>query len=101
MLIVRGVNICPTQIEALILRVPSLTPHYLLEVSREGRLDTMTIRVERAPGAAGSDVAAVGALTDAVKAHVGISVKVSVEPAGSLQRSAGKAQRVIDQRAGG
>ncbi len=100
MLIIRGVNVFPTQIEELILAMPSLAPHYLLEVSREGHLDALAVQVESVPGAgvAASDVAT--DLAQRIKAYVGISVKVCVGEPGSLQRSAGKAQRVVDRRGG-
>jgi phenylacetate-CoA ligase len=101
MLIIRGVNVFPTQIEELILAMPSLAPHYLLEVSREGHLDALVVQVESAPGTGATAGDAAADLAQRIKAYVGISVKVCVGEPGSLQRSAGKAQRVIDRRGAG
>jgi phenylacetate-CoA ligase len=100
MLIVRGVNVFPTQIEEMILRVPALAPHYVLEVTREGHLDSMTVHVECALGvdAASSAVDAEQQLVRFVKSYVGIGVCVDVGKPGSVERSLGKAKRVIDKR---
>lgn len=100
MLIVRGVNVFPTQIEELILRVPALSPHYVLEVTREGHLDSMIVHVESAAGTDVSSGAADAAkqLVQYVKSYVGISVCVNVGKPGSVERSLGKAKRVIDKR---
>jgi phenylacetate-CoA ligase len=101
MLIIRGVNLFPSQIEALILEQPELTPHYQIEVTREGRLDTMTVRVECA-AAVGADQAARDAgaarLRHDVKSHIGLTVDVRVCDPGEVERSTGKAKRVIDRR---
>jgi phenylacetate-CoA ligase len=100
MMIVRGVNVFPTQIEELILRVPSLSPHYQLILTREGRLDELEVQVEARP-ASGLDEArahAAGELAHAMKARVGVSAKVSVLKPGAIERSLGKAKRVIDKR---
>lgn len=99
MLIVRGVNVFPTQIEELILQTPSLAPHYVLELTREGPLDALAVHVE----AADAEAFAVGAkaataLIEQVKAMIGISVRVEVREPGSIERSIGKAKRVIDKR---
>jgi phenylacetate-CoA ligase len=99
MLIVRGVNVFPTQIEELILRTPSLAPHYVLELTREGPLDALAVHVEAADAAAfatGARTAA--ALVHQVKSMIGISVRVEVREPGSIERSIGKAKRVIDKR---
>jgi phenylacetate-CoA ligase len=99
MLIVRGVNVFPTQIEELILQTPSLAPHYVLELTREGPLDALAVHVEAADAAAfdaGAKAAAV--LIEQVKAMIGISVRVEVRQPGSIERSIGKAKRVIDKR---
>jgi phenylacetate-CoA ligase len=100
MLIVRGVNVFPTQIEELILKIAALAPHYVLEITRDGHLDSMTVHVESAP-----DTDAVASAADAekqliqyVKSYVGISVGVNVGKPGSIERSLGKAKRVIDKR---
>jgi phenylacetate-CoA ligase len=99
MLIVRGVNVFPTQIEELILQTPSLAPHYVLELTREGPLDALAVHVEAADAAAfaaGAKTAA--ALIEQVKSMIGISVRVEVREPGSIERSIGKAKRVIDKR---
>jgi phenylacetate-CoA ligase len=102
MLIIRGVNVFPTQIEELLLKVPELAPHYLIEVTREGNLDAMAVAVELQPRAA--DLAperrdAVGRqLQHLVKTYVGITVRVDVGAPQSLERSQGKARHVIDRR---
>jgi len=99
MLIVRGVNVFPTQIEELILQTPSLAPHYVLELTREGPLDALAVHVEAADAAAfvaGAKAATV--LVEHVKSMIGISVRVEVREPGSIERSIGKAKRVIDKR---
>ncbi|HWK50505.1 MAG TPA: phenylacetate--CoA ligase, partial [Steroidobacter sp.] len=96
MMIVRGVNVFPTQIEELILRIPALTPHYVLELTRNGRLDNLTIHVEADQHDAAANAAHM--LGEAVKANIGISAQVRIAPLGSLERSAGKAQRILDNR---
>jgi phenylacetate-CoA ligase len=95
MLIIRGVNVFPTQIEELILKLPALAPHYVLEVTREGSLDSMTVHVE--PAGPESEAAA-RELVQHVKAYVGISVRVNLGAPGFIERSIGKAKRVIDKR---
>jgi phenylacetate-CoA ligase len=100
MLIVRGVNVFPTQIEELILRTPSLAPHYVLELTREGPLDALAVHVEAADAAAFvAGARAAEALVQQVKSMIGISVRVEVREPGSIERSIGKAKRVIDKRA--
>jgi phenylacetate-CoA ligase len=102
MLIIRGVNVFPTQIEELLLRIPELAPHYFIEVSKEGNLDAVSVSVELHVQAAdcGADKQAEvsRSLQHLVKTYVGISVKVLVNKPESLERSAGKARRVIDKR---
>lgn len=99
MLIIRGVNVFPTQIEELVLRVAALAPHFLLDVTREGHLDVMTVCVECAEAVGRDRVLNVAKeLERSVKAYVGISVRVHVAAPGSIQRSAGKAKRVFDRR---
>jgi phenylacetate-CoA ligase len=99
MLIVRGVNVFPTQIEELILRTPSLAPHYVLELTREGPLDALAVQVEAADAAAfAAGARAADALVRQVKSMIGISVRVEVREPGSIERSIGKAKRVIDKR---
>jgi phenylacetate-CoA ligase len=99
MLIVRGVNLFPTQIEELILQTPSLAPHYVLELTREGPLDALAVHVEAADAAAfAAGAKAAAMLIEQVKAMIGISVRVEVREPGSIERSIGKAKRVIDKR---
>jgi phenylacetate-CoA ligase len=96
MLIIRGVNVFPTQIEELILKRKELSPHYVMEVSKDGPLDHLTVMVELAPGAADAQSAA--SLQHEIKAYVGVTADVKVVPISSIERSIGKAKRVIDRR---
>jgi len=99
MLIIRGVNVFPSQIEELVLRFKSFAPHYQIEVSRPHRLDEVLVTVEARPEAASgrqhADSLALGA---ALKDLIGISVQIEVKPNGSLTRSTGKACHVLDRR---
>jgi phenylacetate-CoA ligase len=99
MLIIRGVNLFPSQIEELVLRIAGLSPHYQLEVVRESSLDVLTVHVECAPGQESAAGERCGhELARDVKAYIGISAHVSVHACGTLERSGGKAKRVIDRR---
>ncbi len=102
MLIIRGVNVFPTQIEELILKHPKLSPHYFLEVRRDKHLDEIDVVVEARPDLSneGADsMAAEGkALQHDIKSMVGITTRVRVEPEGGVERSIGKAKRIIDLR---
>ena len=101
MLIVRGVNVFPSQLEELILKSGAFSPAYLIELEREGHLDRLTINVEWArasPAGTPSEEAAANALVHHVKSSVGISVQVRILAPGTVERSAGKARRVIDRR---
>jgi phenylacetate-CoA ligase len=101
MLIIRGVNVFPSQIEELILRQPELSPQYLIEVVQDGHLDALIVRVELAAGHAIDATvrsAAVETLRRNVKAYVGISIEVCVCEPNALPRSTGKARRVVDRR---
>ena len=103
MLIIRGVNVFPSQIEELILRQPELSAQYLIEVIRDGHLDALMVRVELAPGHAMDatvSAAAAETLRRNVKAYVGISVDVRICEPNELPRSTGKARRVVDRRRG-
>jgi len=96
MLIIRGVNVFPTQIEEAILRCVGLAPHFYLEVTRDKNLDDMTVHVE---SQAGADAArAARELAHCVKTLVGISVRVNVLAPGGVERSQGKAKRIVDRR---
>ena len=101
MLIIRGVNVFPTQIEELILKQGPLSGQYQLVITREGHLDEILVRCEVDPAHLGRiDTAAVGAaLAHDIKTLIGVSSRVSVEPPQSIERTlVGKARRVIDQR---
>jgi phenylacetate-CoA ligase len=101
MLIIRGVNLFPTQVEELVLKDPRLAPHYVLEVRREERLDTLTVVVEpRADlaGDAGAKREAAQRLAHDIKVLIGITATVTMAEVGRIERSIGKAKRVIDLR---
>jgi phenylacetate-CoA ligase len=99
MLIIRGVNLFPSQVEELILTRPGLAPHYEIEVSRPHRMDEVLVIVEARPDLAldahGSEARALG---HSLKSMVGISAEIRVVASGSLRRSSGKAARVTDRR---
>ncbi|MGN9783927.1 phenylacetate--CoA ligase PaaK [Nonomuraea sp. ZG12] len=99
MIILRGVNLFPTQIEELLLRVRELTPHFQCVLTREGPLDALTIRVERRPTAT-ADLARAGGeqLRHLVRSAIGVSVRVDVLEPDGIERSVGKMRRIIDQR---
>jgi phenylacetate-CoA ligase len=88
MLIIRGVNVFPSQIEELLLKQPGLSPHYVLEVSKDGALDHLAVVVE-------GDPKATAGLQHSIKSYIGISAEVRI---GAVERSIGKAKRVIDKR---
>ena len=101
MLIIRGVNVFPTQVEELILKDYRLAPHYQLEVNRDGHLDSVTVNVEVRPDQPFDDSALATAAKDLqhhIKSYIGISTKVNVLAPNSIERSMGKARRVIDKR---
>jgi phenylacetate-CoA ligase len=100
MLIVRGVNVFPTQVEEQILKVRGLAPHYQIVLTREGRLDEAEVVVEAAPAAAGEEArkASAAELGHHIKGLIGITAKVTVVDPGGVERSQGKARRVIDKR---
>jgi phenylacetate-CoA ligase len=100
MMIVRGVNVFPSQVEEQILTIEGLTPHYLCVLTRPGNLDELTVQVEHAPGIEGAqDPEALGAaLRDRIKQRIGVSTRVEVLTPHALERSLGKAKRISDQR---
>jgi phenylacetate-CoA ligase len=103
MLIIRGVNLFPSQIEELLLQVPGLSPHYLLELTREAHLDQLAVQVECLPAAAADPAARARLQQDLqgrIKVTIGISARVSVGDPGCIERSSGKARRVVDRRTG-
>ena len=103
MMIVRGVNVFPTQVEELLLRVESLSAHYLIELTREGRMDEMLVHVEIRPDADYPETreAAARALAVLIKERIGVSASVNVRNPDALERSMGKANRVIEKRPAG
>ncbi len=100
MIILRGVNVFPTQIEEYILRCPGLAPHFQIELTRNGRLDAMTIKVEATETASDEAARAASAreLADYIKGTIGINTNVDVGEPGAVERSLGKARRVVDNR---
>jgi phenylacetate-CoA ligase len=99
MLIVRGVNLFPTQVEELVLQQPALSPHFTLVLTRPERLDVLTVRVETRPETPAPDRETAGsALEHAVKARIGVSCTVEVIEPDTLERSMGKLKRVYDMR---
>jgi phenylacetate-CoA ligase len=99
MIILRGVNLFPTQIEEIVLGVPALSTHFLLELTRPARMDELTIRIEAREGTSASDIeAAVAVLIKTIKIQIGSSVGVVVVDHGTLPRSEGKLKRLYDLR---
>ena len=101
MLIIRGVNVYPSQVEAVLVGFPGLAPHYQIVLTREAALDTMTVEVEIAPGEAFDDVERARKakeVTHHIKSLVGVTCKVVVKAEGEVPRSQGKAVRVKDER---
>ncbi|MFC8584174.1 phenylacetate--CoA ligase PaaK [Streptomyces sp. NPDC057217] len=99
MIILRGVNLFPTQIEEIVLRTPAVAPHFQLRLTREGRLDALTVRAEARPDAtAGERAEAARAIAAAVKDGIGVSVGVEVVDPETLERSVGKIRRIVDLR---
>ena len=99
MLIVKGVNVFPSQFEELVIADARLAPHFFLELTSGDRMDELTLVVEPVADAAAGDAAS--ALAAAVRSVIGIGVDVRVEAAGSIERSEGKAKRVVDLRSEG
>ncbi len=102
MLIIRGVNVFPSQIEEQVLKCHTLSPHYEIEVYQKGNMDCMDIRVELQLGAATQDIKnnASQELRHYIKSYTGISTRVQVQDSGTISRSEGKARRVFDRRNG-
>jgi phenylacetate-CoA ligase len=99
MIILRGVNLFPTQVEELILHTPALSPHYQIHLTRPGRMDAMTVHVERRPDATPTDAEAAGIqLSATIKNTIGVTAGTVVQDPGAIERSAGKMRRVIDER---
>ena len=102
MIILRGVNVFPTQIEEQVLATGGLAAHFQIELSREGRLDAMTVLAEALPNRADAAArdAAGAALARLIRERIGIGVSVLVREPGGVERSEGKARRVVDRRGG-
>jgi phenylacetate-CoA ligase len=101
MMIIRGVNVFPSQIEELILKRPELSAHYQCILGKEGPLDTLAVRVETQVGVAADSAAAKAAaqqLQHDIKSYIGVSTEVQIVATGGVERSAGKAKRVLDHR---
>jgi phenylacetate-CoA ligase len=99
MIIVRGVNLYPSNVEHLLMGVPDVAPHYQLVVEREGAMDELTVQCE--PTSSSADAASLGSAVEVLlKEHLGIRVRVEVLAPGAVPRSEGKAVRVVDRRAG-
>jgi len=98
MIILRGVNVFPTQIEEQLVTVEELAPHFQIELARPDRMDEMIIHVELAEGAQADPIKVSHVLKGLVKSHVGVTVKVKVSEPGGVPRSEGKAVRIIDNR---
>jgi len=96
MIILRGVNVFPTQIEEQILSVNGLAPHFQLELTKSGRLDEMTVHVEKLEGYNEADLGLL--LTSKIKDIIGVTAKVEVKKIGEIPRSEGKAVRIVDNR---
>ncbi|HEX6968645.1 MAG TPA: phenylacetate--CoA ligase PaaK [Micromonosporaceae bacterium] len=100
MMIIRGVNVFPTQIEELILRTPQLSPHFQCVLTKQGRMDVLTVRVERRPEVAVDAARRAGELLgQLVKNNIGISVAIEVIDPDGVERSMGKMRRIVDLRA--
>ncbi|QEO16158.1 phenylacetate--CoA ligase [Agromyces intestinalis] len=99
MIILRGVNLFPTQIEEIVLGIETLTPHFILELSKSGRMDALTVRIERHPELTVEVCqAATVVLQQRIKVLIGTTVAVQLEEPGALPRSEGKYKRVYDLR---
>jgi phenylacetate-CoA ligase len=99
MIILRGVNLFPTQVEELILRIPALAPHFQLHLTRPGRMDALAIHVERHRDTTPADADAAGAqLSALIKNTIGVTASTLVQDPDTIERSLGKMRRVIDTR---
>ncbi|MEU8707871.1 phenylacetate--CoA ligase PaaK [Streptomyces sp. NPDC048565] len=102
MVILRGVNLFPTQVEEIVLRTPGVAPHFQLRLTRQGRMDALTVRAEARSGASTAErEAAALAIVAAVKDEVGVSVGAEIVDPETLERSVGKIKRIVDLREAG
>jgi len=101
LIILRGVNLYPTQLEELVLRTPGLSPHFQCVRDREGSLDTLTVVVERREDTTAEEAGRAGEqLVAAVAGSIGVRVEVDVVEPGRIERSTGKMRRIVDRRPG-
>jgi len=98
MLIIRGVNVYPSQVEAVLVGFPGLAPHYQIVLTRDGALDEMTVEVELEPGFAADRFRKADEVTHHIKSLIGVTCKVMAKAEGEVPRSQGKAVRVVDRR---
>ncbi|MBQ2762589.1 MAG: phenylacetate--CoA ligase, partial [Candidatus Methanomethylophilaceae archaeon] len=102
MLIIRGINVFPSQVEHTLMQIPEVGDQYMIIVERESALDTMTVQVEIKPEAFSDKVDDMNALKKRIeheaKKYLNVAVKIELMPSGSLPRFEGKAKRVIDRR---
>jgi phenylacetate-CoA ligase len=99
MLIIRGVNVYPSQVEAVLVGFSGLSPHYQIVLTRDGALDAMTVEVEHAPEAGSVDLARKASeVRHHIKSMIGVTCNVVVKAPGEMPRSQGKAVRVKDLR---
>jgi phenylacetate-CoA ligase len=102
MLIIRGVNVYPSQIETALLNIPAASPHYLIEVSRPGTMDEVTVHVELKPEGMADSISEMNVIRDRIISSIasvtGLHVAVSLEPPNTLERFEGKSKRVKDTR---
>ena len=99
MLIIRGVNVYPSQVEAVLIGLPDIAPHYQLVVERRGSLDHVSVEVEARAGLPADAFAAVArGVAHHIKSLIGITTDVIVKKPGEIPRSQGKAVRVRDLR---
>ena len=101
MMIIRGVNVYPSQVEAVLVGFPHIAPHYQIVLTREGVLDDMTVEVEMAPDAPQDDAfraKKAGEVRHHIKSMIGVTCDVVIKSPGDVPRSQGKAVRVKDMR---
>jgi phenylacetate-CoA ligase len=98
MMIIRGVNVFPTQIEEHLLAIDALSPHYQIELSKDRHMDVMTINVELSENADANSDSTAAELVHRIKTFIGVTAKVVVHEPGRIPRSEGKAQRIVDHR---
>ena len=98
MMIIRGVNVYPSQVEAVLVGFPGIAPHYQIVLTREGALDAMTVEVELAPDFTGDRARKAAEVTHHIKSLIGVTCTVVPKATGEVPRSQGKAVRVVDRR---